>query len=79
MATGARRLSKRCDMKGIAKHTAMQATELAAASRMHVLCGVVWEAVVPLGEPTVYIIISPHVRHRPQATTGCTYEHKRYC
>ncbi len=79
MPTGARRLSKRCDMKGIAKHIAMQATELVAASRMNVPCGVVWKAVVPLGEPIAYISISPHVRHRPQATTGCTFKHKRHC
>jgi len=79
MATGARRLSNRHDMKGIAKHTAMQATEPAAASMMHVPCGVVWKAVVPLGEPIAYISISPQVRDAPQATAGCTYKHKRYC
>ncbi len=68
MATGARRLSNRRDIKGIARHTAMQATEPAAASRMHVPCEVVWKAVVPRGEPIAYKSISPHVRHRPQAS-----------
>lgn len=79
MTTGARRFNNRLDMKGIARHTAMQATEPAAASTMHVPCGVVWKAVVPRGEPILYISISPHVRHAPQATAGCTCRHKKYC